>query len=189
MGRAGPGRPSPAGDGARARCLHSPGGGKSGGRAPSSWRRRCRARGRRSPPPSFPALSSPPFPSGRAPRHAEDSRKREGRGPGQLCSTREGTISSSPPCRLKALEWATGPECSRPALGSARPALQPQPRVCRMWHPGEGEPSGYRSARVCGVGGPCLGTSAESVNSCLGLLRYPGEYGCVLRQYMALPSR
>lgn len=52
-------------------CPCLPGGGKSGDCAPSSWRRGRRARGRRSPPPP-----SPPLPSGRAPRLAEDSRKR-----------------------------------------------------------------------------------------------------------------
>lgn len=146
---------------------------------------------RRAAPLPLPPLPSPPLPSHPAARLGMRKilENEKGGGRDSCALPREGTISSSPPCRLKALEWATGPECSRPALGSARPALQPQPRVCRMWHPGEGEPSGYRSARVCGVGGPCLGTSAESVNSCLGPLRYPGEYGCVLRQYMALPSR
>lgn len=89
----------------------------------------------------------------------------KGGGRGSCAPLGEGTISSSPPRRLKALEWATGSECSRPVLGSARPALQPQPRVCRMWHLGEGEPSGSRRARVCGVGGPGLGTSAVAVNS------------------------
>lgn len=117
MGRAGPGRPGPAGDGARASRLRPPGGGKSGGRAPSSWRRRCRARGRRSPPPSSPVLSSPPFLSGRAPRHAEDSRKREGRGPGQLCSTQGGhyfLISALP--------------SERPRVGDRPRVLAPDPR-------------------------------------------------------------
>lgn len=60
----------------------------------------------------------------------------KGGGRGSCAPLGEGTISSSPPRRLKVLEWAAGPERSRPGLGSARPALQPQPRVCRMWHLG-----------------------------------------------------
>lgn len=162
MGRAGPGRPVPAGGRARASCLRPPGGGKSGGGgAPSSWRRRCRARGRRSPPPSSSVLSSPPLPSHPAARLGMRKilENEKGGGRDSCALPGEGTIASSPPRRLKDLEWATGPECSRPALGSARPALQPQPRVCRMWHPGEGEPSGMRSA------GPRLGASAEPAHS------------------------
>lgn len=151
MGRAGPGRPSPAGDGARARCLHPPGGGKSGGRAPSSWRRRCRARGRRSPPPSSPALSSPPFPSGRAPRHAEDSRKREGRGPGQLCSTQGGHYflisalpSESPRVGDRPRVLAAGPRERAPRIAAATTCL-PHVASGREGAVGLPERSGVRS--------------------------------------------
>lgn len=92
--------PRSGGGGSRAGCPRPPGGGKSGDRALSSWRRQGLARGRRSSSPSlssFPLLT-PPLPFGRAPRHAEGSRKREGRGLWSLtCSSREGRALLTPP--------------------------------------------------------------------------------------------
>lgn len=70
----------------------------------------------------------------------------------------EGTISFSPPCGPSHLEWAARLACSRPARESARPALQPQPRVCRMWLLGEG--AGWFAER-----GPGHRASALPVNS------------------------
>lgn len=78
----------------------------------------------------LPLPSSPLLPSGRAPRHAEDSRKREGRGPGQLCSTRGGHyfLISAPPSesprvgrRPRAL--ASGPRERAPRIAAATTCL------------------------------------------------------------------
>lgn len=96
-------------------------------------------------------LPLPPLPSHPAAR--PDLRKipenGEGREPRQLVLYPGRTLSSWP-CGPKNLGWMTRPERSRPILGSARPALQPQPRVCSLWHlaPGAvplGERSGWRS--------------------------------------------
>lgn len=81
----------------------------------------------------------------------------------------EGTVSSSPPCRLETLEWATRPACSRPAVGSARPALRPQPRACRMWRPCAGEPAGP-GAHGSAEPGPRLGPPGS--HEFLGVGRY-----------------
>lgn len=185
MGRAGLGRPGSAGGGAHAGCPHRAGGGKSGGRAPSSWRRRCRARGRRSPPPSSPLL-----PSGRAPRHAEDSRKREGRGPGQLCSTRgrhsfliAAPPSESPRVGDRPRVLAAGPRERAPRIAAATTCL---PHVASGPRGSRRAPGALRCAEW---GARVSGRLSSPLIPCLGPLRPPEEDGRALRQYMALPSR
>lgn len=85
----------------------------------------------------LPLLSSPPI-RPRAPACGRFQKTRRAGAAASRTLPGEGTISSSPPWRPKNLEWATRFERSRPAFGSARPALQPQPRVCSMWHLGGG---------------------------------------------------
>ena len=149
----------PASRGVHASDSLPAGGGKSGGRAPSSWRRGCRARGRR----SLPRFSSPLPIRPRAPACGRFQKTRRAGAAAARAPAEEGSISSSPPCVPSHLEWATRPACSRPARGSARPALQPQPRVCRMWLLGEG--AGRFAER-----GPGLGESAVPIN-CLATVK------------------
>lgn len=84
-----------------------------------------------------PFLSSPPI-RPRAPAYGRFQKTRRAGAAASRTLPGEGTISPSPPWRPRNLEWATRFERSCPALGSARPALQPQPRVCSMWHLGRG---------------------------------------------------
>lgn len=106
-------------------------------RAQSAW-----------PPLPSPSLTSPPI-RPRAPTCGRFQKMEKGGSRGSWCSTQGGHFSSWP-CGPKNLGWMTRPERSRPILGSARPALQPQPRVCSLWHlaPGAvplGERPGWRS--------------------------------------------
>lgn len=174
----GPGLDGPADGGSHTGCPRSPGGEKSGGCAPPSWRRRCPARVRRSPPPPF--LSAPFLPPGRARSGVEKIPENEkGGGPWQLVLY-PGRALFPPVRHPNSVQWASRPERARPALGSAPPALQPQPRVCRMWHLGRG------SGRAAWA--PAPRDAFSSVNS-LAWVAPRGEDGLALRQYMVSPSR
>lgn len=72
----------------------------------------------------------------------------------------EGPVSSSlVPSSGKISSGRPRPACSRPAVGSARPALQRQPRVHRMWHRGEAElPAARFPSPWVRSGGWCLQT-------------------------------
>lgn len=128
VGEGHPGEPAGGlgeGEGRRAAALGggsrpSPAAGRTGGRALPSWRREA-ANVRSSLPSPFLRSSS-----GGEPRHAEGSRNREGRGP-RLFEIGAGRALLPPllvPSPGKTSSGRPRPACSRPAAGSARPALQ-----------------------------------------------------------------
>lgn len=124
----------------------------SGGRAPPSWLPEVAVCGRRSPPPF---LSSPI--RRRAPARGRFQKTRRA---GASDRRGEGPVSSSlVPSSGKISSGRPRPACSRPAVGSARPALQRQPRVHRMWHRGEAElPAARCPSPWARSGGWCLQT-------------------------------
>lgn len=107
-----------------------------GGRASPSWRRECAVCSRCSPPPF-----SHPHPAARPGMRKVPESEKGGDPPAAACDPRgEGTVSSSlVPTSGKTSSGRPRPACSRPAVGSARPALQRRPRVHRMWRRRRGE--------------------------------------------------
>lgn len=167
----GPGLAGPADGGARTGCLRSLGGGESGGCAPSSWRRRCRARVSASPPPPSSALlpSLPIRP--RAPARGRFQKTRRAGTVAARALPGESTVDLSAPCRPKNLEWATrsgarAPHCSRNHVSA---------------HLGQG------SARGGGVGVSPSGRVL--VNSLARVAALHREDGPARRRCVALPSR
>lgn len=172
---AGPGRPRGR------RCPHwvpslagrrgERGGGESGGCAPSSWRRRCRARVSASPPPP-PSARLPSLPiRPRAPARGRFQKPRRAGTVAARALPGEGTDCFSPPCRPKILEWATrsgarAPHCSRNHVSA---------------------PRGRGSAGVVASG---VSPSGRCPRAFLGVGHaLPREDGLALGQCVAWPSR
>lgn len=99
-----------------------------------------------------PAFSSRPLPSGRAPRHAEDSRNEKGGGCGSQCSTRGGH------CFLLSALPAGNPRVGDPPRVLAAGRRERAPRIAAATtclphvEAVRGGAGGPGSARVCGAG-------------------------------------
>lgn len=117
----------------------------AGGRAPPSWRGELAVRGRRRrrllPSPLF----SHPHPAAR-PGMRKVPANEKGGGPRQPAIGAGRALFPLWSRRLEKKKKSSSgrprPACSRPAVGSARPALQRRPRVHRMWLRGEAELAG-----------------------------------------------